>query len=484
MVADRLQRIGSIDAIDFFSYARNQFFPYFMPEIVVTPLPKSEVKLEFTVSVEETRPYLEEAVKELSVARPVHGFRPGKLPFADGMRLYGPMAVLEAALERIIRAAYVRAIVDKQINPVGSPNVSVDKIVPDQPIKFTVIAPVEPTVSKMPELKDCVVDRKSVKIEEDQIDNTIEQIRKMRRTEAVVERAATADDLVIIDLEMKKDNVIIDGGAGNDYRVYLSEEHYIPGFAKELVGIKAGEERAFTLPFPKEHYQKHIAGQDINFSAKAKQVFELQLPEVNDEFVQSIGATDVADLRKKIRDNMEQEANQKSDEAAEIAMLEQLTDKASFTDVPEILVNEEVRRMVGELQQGVDQQGMKWEDYLSSTKKTMDDLKMEFVPQAIRRIKSAVLIKAFAKEAGVEIKEEDVDQELDAILASLRKGDNETRQRVSSPEYRDYVMVQMRNRKALEWLKEKCVKEGSDKKAAKAAAETKEAKAPKGKKKE
>ena len=213
-------------------------------------------------------------------------------------------------------------------------------------------------------------------------------------------------------------------------------------------------------------------------------MFELQLPEVNDEFVQSIGATDVADLRKKIRDNMEQEANQKSDEAAEIAMLEQLTDKASFTDVPEILINEEVRRMVGELQQGVDQQGMKWEDYLSSTKKTMDDLKMDFVPQAIRRIKSAILIKAFAKEAGVEIKEEDVDQELDAILASLRKGDNETRQRVSSPEYRDYVMVQMRNRKALEWLKEKCVKEGSGEKAPKAATETKEAKAPKGKKKE
>lgn len=438
-----------------------------MPEIVVTQLPKSEVKLEFTVSVEEARPYMEEAVKELSAARPVPGFRPGKLPFADGMRLYGPMVVLEHALERIVRASYVRAVVDNKLSPVGSPNVNVDQMTPDQPIKFTVIAPVEPTVTKLPELKDCSIERKGTKIEESQIDNTIEQIRKMRRSEAAVDRAATADDLVVIDLEMKKDNVIIDGGAGAGYRVYLSEEHYIPGFAKELVGIKAGDERNFTLPFPKEHYQKHIAGQDINFNVKAKEVFELQLPAVDEEFSKAVGATDVADLRQKIRENMENEANQKADEAAEVAMLEQLTEKATFTDIPEILVNEEVRRMIGELQQGIDQQGMKWEDYLSNIKKTADDLKIEFAPQAVRRIKSAVLIKAFAKEAGVEVKDEEVDEEIDAILNSLRNGDNETRARVTSPDYRDYVMIQMRNRKALEWLKDKCVKNVTEEKPAK-----------------
>ncbi len=441
-----------------------------MPEIVVTQLPKSEVKLEFTVSVEEARPYLEETVKEMSVARPVPGFRPGKLPFADGMRLFGPMAVLEGALEKIVRAMYVRAVMDKQISPVGSPNVNVDTMVPDQPIKFTVIAPVEPMATKLPDLKECSVDRKKTTIDESQIDTTVEQLRKMRRSEAPVERAATADDLVVVDLEMKKDNVIIDGGAGADYRVYLSEEHYIPGFAKELVGIKAGDERNFKLPFPKEHYQKHIAGQDIDFNVKAKQVFELKLPEVDETFTQSVGATDAADLRKKIRENMEQEANQKAEEAAEIALLEQLTDKTTFTDIPEILVNEEVRRMLAELQQGIDQQGMKWEDYLSSIKKTMDDLKIEFAPQAIRRIKSAVLIKAFAKEANIEISENEVDEEIDAILASLRKNDTETRERVTAPDYREYVQVQMRNRKALEWMKAQCVKDvaADDKKSEKA----------------
>ena len=447
-----------------------------MPEIVVTQLPKSEVKLEFTVSVEEARPYMEEAVKELSAARPVPGFRPGKLPFADGMRIYGPMVVLEHALERIVRASYVRAVVDNKLSPVGSPNVNVDQMTPDQPIKFTVIAPVEPTVTKLPELKDCSIERKGTKIDESQIDNTIEQIRKMRRSEAVVDRAATADDLVVIDLEMKKDNVIIDGGAGAGYRVYLSEEHYIPGFAKELIGIKAGDERNFTLPFPKEHYQKHIAGQDINFNVKAKEVFELQLPAVDEEFSKAVGATDVADLRQKIRENMENESNQKADEAAEVAMLEQLTEKSTFTDIPEILVNEEVRRMIGELQQGIDQQGMKWEDYLSNIKKTADDLKIEFAPQAVRRIKSAVLIKAFAKEAGVEVKDEEVDEEIDAILNSLRKGDNETRARVTSPDYRDYVMIQMRNRKALEWLKDKCVKNVTEEKPAKKEKASKEQK--------
>ena len=434
-----------------------------MPDIIVTPLPKSEVKLEFTVSQEEARPYLEEAVKDLSTSRPVPGFRPGKLPYSEAVRVYGAMTIIEAALERIIRQAYVRAIVDKELSPVASPAVNVDQITPDQPIKFTVIAPVEPTVSKLPEIKECVVERKAVTVADKQIEDAVMQLRKMRRVETTVERAATMDDLVVIDLEMKKDNVIIEGGAGADYRVYLSEEHYIPGFTKELKGITVGEERSFVLPFPKEHYQKHIAGQDITFSVKGKQVFSLELPVVDEAFAQSLGATSAEDLTKKIRENMEQEANQKSDEAAEIALLEKLTDSASFSDIPEILVNEEVKRMLAELQQGVVQQGLKWEDYLSSIKKTSDDLKMEFVPQAIRRIKSAILIKAFSKVANVETKEEEVDEELDAILAQVRKGDEEAKARIASPEYRDYVMVQMRNRKTLEWLKEQCVKDGSAK---------------------
>lgn len=258
---------------------------------------------------------------------------------------------------------------------------------------------------------------------------------------------------------MLKDGVVVDGGTGRDYRIYMNEPHYIPGFTEKLVGIKAGEERSFTLPFPTEHYQKHLAGKEIDFTAKATGVFEMQLPPVDDAFAQGVGLKDVEELRGKLKENLQLEEKRRRDEASEIELLEKLVDTTKFTEVPEVLVTDETRRMMDELQHGVEEQGMKWEDYLSSIKKTRDELRLDMTTQAIRRIKTAVLVKAFAKQQQVAISEDELDKETDDILMRIRENDKETRERIASPEYRQYIAIQLRNRKTLEWLKQECVKE-------------------------
>ncbi|HEU0051308.1 MAG TPA: trigger factor [Patescibacteria group bacterium] len=428
-----------------------------MSEPIITELPKAQTKIEFTVSPEEAKPYLDEAVKDISTAKPIAGFRPGKAGYEDVKRAYGEMQIWETALERIVRAFYVRTILEKQIDTVGSPEVSVDQLTPGQPIKFTVIAPVSPRVTQFADLSACKVKTKDIKIEDAQVNDAIEEMQKMRRSEVLADRPATTDDLVIIDLEMRKDHVLLEGGSGKDYRVYLGEEHYIPGFTKQLEGIKAGEERIFNLALPKEHYQKQLAGQEVEFTAKAKSVFALQIPEANDEFAKGVGIESMQKLREKIKENLELESKQRADESAEISMLEKLVDASKFSDVPDLLVNEEVRRMVHELEHGVEDQGMKWEEYLSSIKKTPDELKLDFAQPAIRRIQTAVLIKEIAKRENISVTNEELDKEIDRILSGVRESDKETRERVASPEYRDYIAIQLRNRKTLEWLKGKCI---------------------------
>lgn len=428
-----------------------------MPDSKITLLPKSEVKIEFSLSVDEARPYLDEAVKDLSTAKPIPGFRPGKATYEDAKRAMGEMKIYETALERIVRACYVKTILSENIDTVGSPSVSVDQLVPDQTIKFTVIAPIEPKVTTFPDLEHCRVAIKPTDVTDADVDQAVEQMRKMRRSEALVDRAATLEDLVIIDLEMKKDRVLLEGGTGKDYRVYVGEDHYIPGFTKQMEGIKAGESRTFTLPFPSEHYQKHLAGKEVEFTAKAKGVYEMKLPEADDAFAKGVGVENMEALRQKLKENLTLEANMKRDEAAEIEMLEKLVDQATFSEAPDILVNEEIRRMLSELAHGVEEQGMKWEEYLSSIKKTKDELKLEFVPQAVRRIKTAVLIKQFARREKIKVGEEELDREVDRILSSLRADDKETRERVASPQYREYIAIQLRNKKTIEWLKGRCV---------------------------
>lgn len=429
-----------------------------MPTFDISYLPHSEVKIAFEVTPEEAKPYLDEAVRDLTAKRPIPGFRPGKATYQDVKVAFGEMAIYETALERIVRANYVSTVMSNDIHPVGSPSINVDQLVPGQNIKFTVIAPIEPKVEKMPDFAKCKVTKKETKVGDKEMEDALEEMRKMRRQEVVVDRAATAEDLVVIDLEMKKDGVLLEGGAGRGHRVYLAENHYIPGFSKELVGVKKGDERTFTLPFPADHFQKNVAGQDVEFNVKTTDVYELQLPKLDEEFSKGVGFDTMDALKAKLKENMQMEQDQKRDEAAEIEMLEKLTDDASFTEVPEVLVNEEVRRMMVELQEGVEGQGMKWDDYLSSIKKTTSDLKMDFASQAIRRVKVAVLVKEIAKQEKIEVTDEEVDAEIDRILSQVPDTDDQTRERITSADYREYVQIRMRNNKALGWLKEKCMK--------------------------
>jgi len=424
----------------------------------ITRLPAGEVKIEFEIPWEETQAYREEAAKDISKAKPMPGFRPGFASYEDVKRAHGEMAILEAALERIVRSAYVKTVLAEKLDTVGSPAISVDKLNPGEAIVFTTTTALVPEVTKLPDLAACRVEKKDKPVNDAQVEEAIDEMRRMRRTEARVERAATMDDLIVIDMEMTKDKVAIEGGTGTGFRVYLNEPNYIPGMADQLVGMKAGEEKTFMLPFPSEHFQKHLAGQNVDFKVKATDVFELVSPKADDEFAKGVGLQTLEELRAKLKENMAAEQASRAGEAAEIEMLEKLVDGASFSETPGILINEEVNRMMHELEHGLEDQGLDMPTYLQQIKKTKDELKLDFTQQAIRRIRTAVLIKAYAKQENIDLSEDELDAEIDRILETVPENQPETREQVASPDYRDYVKIQMRNRKTLEWLKKECVK--------------------------
>ncbi len=424
----------------------------------ISPLPQSRVELNFLVTPEEAKPYLDQAVIEISSARPLPGFRPGKATYEDVKRAHGEMLIWETALEKLVRALYVKAILHDNIETIGSPEIAVQKLVPGQDLEFTCAAIVMPTVTKLADYSKTLVERKNPVVSDEDVTKTIEDLRKMRRVEVAADVAATKDTMVNIDLEIKKDHVVVEGGHSSDYRVYLNETHYIPGFAEQLLGAKKGEVKTFELDFPADHYNKQLAGQKLEFTATVKDVYELQLPEANDEFAKSVGIENIAKLHEVIKENLQKEADAKADDVAEIALLDKLVDESRFSEMPELLVNEEVRRMMDELAHGIEEQGGRMPDYLASIKKTADEVKMGFIPQAIKRIQTAVLIKEIGKQEKIEIADEELDAEVDAIISTVKPEDKKTREHVSAPEYRDYVAVQMKNRKVIEILKAKGIK--------------------------
>lgn len=427
-----------------------------MNEPIINELPGSRVELKFTVTPEEAKPYLDKAVEEISIGRPIPGFRPGKAPYEAVKNAVGELKIWEAAVESIVRANFVRVVLQKEIDTVGSPEIALDKLVPGQEIKFTCISSVMPRVTKHHEIEKPTVELKSKEVKTADVDTAIEDLRKMRRQEVLSDGPATKEGMVNIDLEIKKDGVAVDGGVSKDYRVYLFEDHYIPKFTEQLVGLKKGETKNFVLPFPQDHYQKGFAGKDMDFQATVKDVYEIRLPEVNEEFAKGLGVESVEALRDLLKTNMTQENERRAMEVAEGELLETLVKQSAFTEVPELLIKEEVRRMFEEMRNDIEGRGGRMEDYLASLKKSADQLRLDFVPRAIERVKTALYIRDAAKRHNIEISEADVDHEIDHILE--RVTDKETRDRVTSPDYRDYVTTVMRNRKTLEKLKEQGIK--------------------------
>lgn len=418
----------------------------------VKPLPKSAVELTVELSPDEMRPYLERAAVSLSTQTSIPGFRPGKAPYEQVVARFGSGRVWEEAAQLVVPKVFGDIVKKESLETIGSPAIEVIKLAPDNPFIFKATAALLPKVT-LGDYAKIKIERKPTEITAAQVDKVVTGLQKMQTKEAVVARPARATgDKMIVDMQISLDSVPLDGGTTKDHAVYMDEEYYIPGLKEQLQGLKKGDTKEFQLKFPKEHYQKMIAGRDVDFKIEVRDVFELQSPALDDAFAQKIGQSTVAGLRTLIRENLESEARQKETERQEIELLAKAAEHTKFGDIPDILINEETHKMLAELEDGVTRQGMGFEDYLKKIGKTRDQLRLDFAPDAVKRVKTALMIRALANAEQITITDAEVDTEVARVLELYKNAPGEHEQ-IKSPGAREYLRGMLRNRKVLEWLK-------------------------------
>ncbi len=429
-----------------------------MSESTIENPTKNTVKLTITVKTNELQPYLEAAAQEISQETEIPGFRAGKATYDAVKRRVGEMKIYETALESIVRHTYIETINSHNIETVGEPKINIEKMAPGNDLVYTVEAALMPKITKMADWKKLTIEARPVEVTDEDTERALKDIQRMQTKEVreTKEHAATKDDKLIINMNMKQAGVPIDGGQAVDNAVYLCEDHYIPGFCDQLVGLKEGDKKTFTLKFPDSHYQKNLAGSNIDFDVTVKEVYRLEHPDLNDKFAASLGQKNMAALRGLIKQNISAEKEREEMIRQERAMLETIAEKSTFEEIPEVLINDEIHKMVHELERTVEDQGGNFDDYLKSIKKTLGELKLELTPEAIKRIKVALIIREVARQEGIQAEEKEVDEELDKMAE--RYEDKELKKRVYSPQNRDYIEVIMRNRKVIDMLRKAMVK--------------------------
>lgn len=415
-------------------------------------LSKSIIEITIELPPEEMRPYLQKAATQLCTQTTIPGFRPGKAPYEDVVRHFGAGRIWEEAAQIVVPKIYSEIVVKEKLNTIGSPTIEVDKLAPDNPFIFKATAPIMPEIT-LGNYSAIKIETKKIDVPDKEVEKATDDLRKMRTKEVVVDRPANpTGDKVVLDMQMSLDNVPLDGGSAKDHSVYLDEDYYIPGLKQQLHGVKKGDAKTFRLAFPKEHPQKMIAGKDVDFQITIKDVYELQKPELDDAFAKALGQDNVESLTRLIRGNIQQEAEAKEKQRQEIELLEKVIEKTKFGNVPDILINEETRKMASELEQGIRQQGMDFNEYLNKIEKTRDQLRLDFAAEALKRVKIALAVGKIAAEQNITVSNEEVEEEVGRVL-ELYKNTPEQQERIKSENAREYLRGMLSNKKTIAWLK-------------------------------
>lgn len=426
---------------------------YFRMQHELKKLAKSQVEIRVTVTPEDYKKEVVAAAVRLSERAAIKGFRPGKAPYDIVKQQLGELKIMEEALEKIVQHTFFTVVKEEKLDTIGMPQMSVEKLAPGNDLIYKATVALLPKVT-LPDFKSIQIEKKNVEIGNKQIDETLDNLRKMQPKEILKNDVATKDDKVIIKMEMFIDKVPVEGGQADKHQVYLNEPHYIPGLAEQLVGLKKDDAKEFSLKFPQDHYQKHLANRDVDFKIKVGDVFTLEYAEIDDAFAKNLGQESLVKLKELLMTNLTREAEQKEDRRVEEGILDALITQSQFDEIPQILIDSEKRKMFYELKNDLDRRGIAMEKYLLDIKKTEEQIFTDFEEGATKRAKAALISRQVAKDNNITVEKTELDKEI-ADIRTAYPDDKNVEENLKRPEVLDTIAATVQNRKVVKLLKEK-----------------------------
>lgn len=420
-------------------------------------LPKSLIEFEISVPWDKWEKYLDQATVEISKEIKVDGFRPGKAPRHLIEQKVGKGTLLNNAAEKAVQKSYADFIVEQKLEVIGAPEVEIEKIEEGKELKYKAKVAVMPKVEVSEKYKEEIkkinkkYSEKKVEVSEDEIKLELEKIANSRVKLVTVARAAQKNDSVEVDFEVLVDNVPIENGTSKKHPLVLGKGVFIPGFEENLIGMKEGENKEFELEFPKDYFKKELAGKKATFKVKMDLVQERQTPEINDEFAVSLGKFENLEaLKKNIKEGLEHEEEHKQTDQKQREYIEKIIEN-SKTELPEILVEKEMDKMLEEFGYQVQSMGMNLDQYLEKLGKKKEELKKDWMPQAEKRVLSALALREIIKQEEIKVEAVEAEAEMNKTL-QYYKNIKDLEKNIDMERLYAFAKGTLENEKVLEFL--------------------------------
>lgn len=377
-----------------------------------------KVVLTIEVPAEELDKGIKAACKSLANRVNIPGFRKGKAPRRILEMNIGKEAILDEAFDRVAQKAFDEALKQENLDPVDRPQVDIVTLEEGKNVVFKATITPVPEVT-LGEYKGLKVAKDAVEVKDEQVEEQVKNILNHHAKMVDAEEGATVanDDFITLDFKGEVDGVAFAGGEGKDYPLQIGSHSFIDTFEDQLVGLKVGEEKDVNVTFPEEYHAKDLAGKAAVFHCKINSIKHKEMPELTDEFVKAFTSYEsIEDMKAKLRENIEKNAQREADTKRRNEILKQATDNITV-DIPEVMVENRVSNMIQELSVNLENQGMNLDAYLKYANMDMAKLREQYKESAAIAVKTDLMLDAVAKAEDIKVENADINAEI-ALLAA------------------------------------------------------------------
>lgn len=401
----------------------------------------NKYELEIETSAEDFEAAIEKAYLKARKNIAMPGFRKGKAPRKLIEKEYGEQVFFEDAVNLLYAPVVNGAVEESGLELVTRPEVEVTEISKENGVKLKATCITKPEV-EVKDYKGIEVEKVVNPVTDEDINKQLDALREKNVTvETVDDRAAENGDDVVIDFEGFKDDVAFEGGKAEDFTLSLGSGQFIPGFEDQIVGHNAGEDFDINVTFPDEYQVKELAGAPAVFKIKLKSISKMVMPELDDDMVKDSTEFDTvdeykADVKKKL-----EEANEKhADSEVEAKIFDKVIENMT-AEIPQVMFDNRVNEMIGELEQRLAPQGISLDLYMQYTGQTIDTVKKAYAEQAEKQVKLRLALEKIAKLENIEVTEDELKAEFDKLAEAYKLDVDQIKQFIHDDDLKKDIAV-------------------------------------------
>lgn len=373
----------------------------------VEQLTPTRVRINVEVPFTELQPDFDRTYKQLAQQVRMPGFRPGKAPAKLIEARFGRAAVLQQVVNEALPSRYSEAVTSSDLKPLGQPDIEVTKLDDGDQITFTAEVDVRPEIA-LPDLEQLKISVDPIEVGDDEVDAELESLRARFGTLTGVDRPAAEGDFVSIDLDATIDGEAVEGASTEGLSHQVGSGQLIEGLDDAIVGLSAGESKAFTTTLAAGPQ----AGKDAEVTVTVQSVKERELPEADDEFAQLASEFDtIAELRESLSEQVARTKRIQQAEKVREATLETLVEQVEMP-LPEAVVQAHVDNALHNALHGLDHDENKFAEALADKGSSRAEFDAETRTEAEKSVKTQLLLDALGDKLEIQVGQNDLTQHL------------------------------------------------------------------------